>query len=289
MRWPSDHDRRPAEGVVGGHRPVGVEPEDLAAEALEVLRQRLVAGLAGADPELAVRPEDHAAAVVVARVGDAGEHGRRAAEAAVLVRHPDDAVVVRGGEVGVDRGHAAARGRDREAEQAALAVGVDARDGAGLRRPAVRGHPHDARGVPLGDQGAAVRQPRHSPRDLEVRAPPCRPPTRRAPRSGRPVARCRERASSSPVARSVAGPRPRRRRRPRPAARAAGRRAGPSDEGVPCGSTVPGSARIGAQAFRSTFYGAFRSTFYGAFRSPFYAVSSSTQSKVRVTAFCQAR
>jgi hypothetical protein len=39
-------------------------------------------------------PEDHAAAVVVAALRDAGEHRRRRAEPAVLVRHPHDAVVV---------------------------------------------------------------------------------------------------------------------------------------------------------------------------------------------------
>jgi hypothetical protein len=90
-------DRR-AEGVVARDRPVGVHAEDLAVQGAAVLGALAVAGVAGADVELAVRPERDAAAVVVAGAVDAGDDRSRAA--AELEAH--DAVVTRARVVGVD-------------------------------------------------------------------------------------------------------------------------------------------------------------------------------------------
>src|SRR3954447_4999849 len=80
-------DRGASERVAGRGVPVRSDAKDLAAERVEVLRQGRVAGLAGADVEVAVRPEGDAATVVVAPAGDAREDHGRFTEPAVTPGH----------------------------------------------------------------------------------------------------------------------------------------------------------------------------------------------------------
>ena len=56
-------------GLLGGDRSGGADPDDLAAEVRDVLRGRRIAVVARDDPELAVGPEDDPAAVVELRTG----------------------------------------------------------------------------------------------------------------------------------------------------------------------------------------------------------------------------
>lgn len=131
----------------------------------------------------AVRAEGDAPAVVELGVGDAGEDhllGLRGVEA-----EPDHPVVGRGAEVGVDPLVLGVGGGDRDAEQAALTLRRNVRDGDHPRRGRSGTHLGDGGGVAFGDEGAAVRQEGDAPGDLksgrgDLRASEVEPAGRRA-------------------------------------------------------------------------------------------------------------
>jgi hypothetical protein len=103
---------------------------------------------------------------VVARLADAVEDDLRPGVAVEPETH--DAVVGVGGVVRVHPPVLGVVGRDREAQQPALATHVDARHLVHpARLAAARRHLDDAAGVALGDEGIAVRQKRHPPRHVE--------------------------------------------------------------------------------------------------------------------------
>ncbi len=163
--------RRVGVGVVGGGLAVGVEAQDLAAEGRLVLGVVGVARVAGGGPQHPVGAEGERAAVVVGGGGDAGEDrlGR-----GLVVREVErgDPVVLLGGVVEEQRRVVLELGGDGQAEQAALARGVDL-DGAdllGFGGGAVLGDGdrEDAAGLALADQGRAVGQERQAPRHFEA-------------------------------------------------------------------------------------------------------------------------
>ena len=99
-------------------------PQHLAVDRVGVLGAGRVLGVAGGGVQQPVRPEGQAAAVVVGRGPDAGQDRLRLAEPAV-VGHPDDPVVVVGGEVGVEQPVLVERRVQRQPEQPGLAALVE--------------------------------------------------------------------------------------------------------------------------------------------------------------------
>src|SRR6185436_5933014 len=89
---------------VAGLRGAGRRhPEDLAGQAVPVLGERAVAGVAGGGEQARTAAEPQAAAVVGVPARDAGEDLlRRTDEPAAVVPDPHDAVVARRGEEEVD-------------------------------------------------------------------------------------------------------------------------------------------------------------------------------------------
>ena len=126
--------RGTGEGVVVGHRALGVDAQDLAGQGLRVLCQIGLRRIARRDVEHAVGSEGNAPAIVDPVLGNAGEDGLGAG-GGIIDRYPDDAVVRCGGDVGVEPG---AGGVDRNPEQATLAVRCRLVD------------PRDLRGGPVG-------------------------------------------------------------------------------------------------------------------------------------------
>ena len=80
------------DGVVVGHRAVGVEPQNLARRRRRVLRRVRVLGVAHGDVQLVVRAEANAAAVVVSRARHAVKDDGVVAPHTTGVREPGDAV-----------------------------------------------------------------------------------------------------------------------------------------------------------------------------------------------------
>ncbi len=92
-----------------------------------------------------------------ARLGDAVEHDLGRAKLSGFEAHADDAVVVDGGEVGVDPGLLSERRRHGQTQQAALAAVCHAIDLADFADAAVRCDQLDQGGVTFGDECRPVR------------------------------------------------------------------------------------------------------------------------------------
>ena len=156
------HDRV-VEGVVRRRLARWRHAEDLSRKRVEVLGRSTQAGLAGPGIEHAVGAEADPTAVVDSGLRDARENGMGGPELAAAVLHPDDPVISIAGEVRIEPAVLVEVGRDREAEQSALATGYNARHLTDGGDPAGWGHALDPCGVPLGYQCAPVRQEDQTP------------------------------------------------------------------------------------------------------------------------------
>ena len=149
--------------------------QDLAVQRAGVLRQARVAGLARRDVERAVGAEADPAAVVHHAAGDPSHDHPGAGQPAARVLVAQDLVAARSRPVQVDELVRREARVERDAEQAALALGGDL-DGRGRLRDGLqvlREAPDAA--VALGHEGAAVGQEDHVPGHVEARGDRARP------------------------------------------------------------------------------------------------------------------
>src|SRR5439155_12208090 len=159
---PVGPDRRTGDRVVHRNRAVPLQTQDLAVERTEVLRQRVVSGIADADVELAVGTDANPSAVVDVATGEAVQKDLVDDALAVLLSQSDEPILqaaVGGGVREVDVGESV-RGKagvECEAEQPALVVRTR-HDGEGRPRRRIEDAilDHTDASVTLGDEETSV-------------------------------------------------------------------------------------------------------------------------------------